>query len=391
MNISMATLVNNQSHASVRVPFNDLSIQWRAVADDVRRDFERIFADSAYCLGPACEAFEEEIAAWLGARHAIGVSSGTAALHLAAVAAGLGPGDEVLVPANTFIGSVWGAMYVGATPALCDADRATGTIDVGDARRRVTPRTKAIIPVHLYGQPADMDGVMALAAEHDLVVIEDAAQSIGASWAGRMTSTIGQLGCISFYPGKNLGAAGEGGLIVTNDGGLAHRLRSLRNHAQRERYVHAELGFNYRMDGLQAAVLRHKLKLLAGWTSERKSLAEVYDRTLSELPLELPKVVNQDHVWHLYVVRTPYRDALRNHLQGRGIETGLHYPVPLHRQPCLTSFAFNPFSFPEADRWASEGLSLPLFVGMTSTQQHRVASAIEEFFARLKIAPVAAP
>jgi dTDP-4-amino-4,6-dideoxygalactose transaminase len=386
MNIPMAT---RAPHASMRVPFNDLSIQWRAIADDVQLEFERIFADSAYCLGPACEAFEEEIAAWLGARHAVGVSSGTAALHLAALAARLGPGDEVLVPANTFIGSVWGVMYVGATPVLCDVDRATGNIDVKDARRRVTARTKAIIPVHLYGQPADMDAVMALAAEHDLVVIEDAAQSIGASWAGRMTGTIGQLGCISFYPGKNLGAAGEGGLVVTNDAALAQRLRSLRNHGQRERYVHAELGFNYRMDGLQAAVLRHKLKLLTGWTSERKSLAQVYDRTLASLPIELPKVINQDHVWHLYVVRTAQREALRNHLQARGIETGLHYPVPLHRQPCLARFASARLDFPEADRWASEGLSLPIFVGMTSTQQQRVVSAIGEFFAGLKIAPVA--
>jgi dTDP-4-amino-4,6-dideoxygalactose transaminase len=386
MNIPMAT---RAAHASMRVPFNDLSIQWRAIADDVQLEFQRIFSDSAYCLGPACEAFEEEIAAWLGARHAVGVSSGTAALHLGAVAAGLGPGDEVLVPANTFIGSVWGVMYVGATPVLCDVDRATGNIDVKDAHSRVTARTKAIIPVHLYGQPADMDAVMALAAEHDLIVIEDAAQSIGASWAGRMTSTIGHLGCISFYPGKNLGAAGEGGLVVTNDDGLAHRLRSLRNHGQRERYVHAEVGFNYRMDGLQAAVLRHKLKLLTGWTSERKSLAEVYDRTLASLPIELPKVINQDHVWHLYVVRTAQREALRNHLQARGIETGLHYPVPLHRQPCLARFASARLDFPEADRWASEGLSLPLFVGMTSTQQQRVVSAIGEFFAGLKIAPVA--
>jgi dTDP-4-amino-4,6-dideoxygalactose transaminase len=377
MNIPMATPA---PHVCMRVPFNDLSIQWRAVADDVRLDFERIFADSAYCLGPACEAFEEEIAAWLGAGQAIGVSSGTAALHLAAVAAELGPGDEVLVPANTFIGSVWGVMYVGATPVLCDVDRATGNIDVKDARSRVTARTKAIIPVHLYGQPVAMDAVMALAAEHDLIVVEDAAQSIGASWGGRMTSTIGHLGCISFYPGKNLGAAGEGGLVVTNDAALAQRVRSLRNHGQRERYVHGELGFNYRMDGLQAAVLRHKLKLLAGWTSERKARAEVYDRMLADLPLELPKIVNQDHVWHLYVVRTPQREALRNHLQARGIETGLHYPVPLHRQPCLARFASAKLDFPEADRWANEGLTLPLFVGMSSAQQRHVVSAICEFF-----------
>ena len=338
----------------MRVPFNDLSIQWRAIADDIQVDFERIFADSAYCLGPACEAFEEEIAGWLGARHAIGVSSGTAALHLAAVAAGLGPGDEVLVPANTFVGTVWGIMYVGETPVLCDVDRATGTIDVRGARSRVSG---TIIPVHLYGQPADMDGVMTFAAEHDLLVIEDAAQSIGASWAGRLTGTIGQLGC-------------------SNNAALAQRVRSLRNHGQRERYVHDELGFNYRMDGLQAAC---KLKLLASWTSERKALAKVYDRMLAELPLELPKVVNQDHVWHPYVVRTPQREGLRNHLQAHGIETDLHYPVPLHRQPCLARFASARFDFPEADRWANQGLTLPLFVGMSSSQQRHVVTTICEF------------
>jgi dTDP-4-amino-4,6-dideoxygalactose transaminase len=382
MRTSIATASKSHPHSSMRVPFNDLSIQWRAIADDIQVDFDRIFADSTYCLGPACEAFEEEIARWLGARHAIGVSSGTAALHLAAVAASLGPGDEVLVPTNTFVGTVWGIMYVGATPVLCDVDRATGTIDVRNARSRVSGRTKAIIPVHLYGQPADMDGIMALAAEHDLLVIEDAAQSIGASWAGRLTGTIGQLGCLSFYPGKNLGAAGEGGLVVTNNAALAQRVRSLRNHGQRERYVHDELGFNYRMDGLQAAVLRRKLKLLASWTSERKALAKVYDRMLAGLPLELPKVVNQDHVWHLYVVRTPQREGLRNHLQAHGIETGLHYPVPLHRQPCLARFASARFDFPEADRWANQGLTLPLFVGMTSSQQRHVVTTICEFFFR---------
>jgi dTDP-4-amino-4,6-dideoxygalactose transaminase len=197
-----------------------------------------------------------------------------------------------------------------------------------------------------------------------------------------MTGTIGQLGCISFYPGKNLGAAGEGGLVVTDDAALAQRLRALRNHGQRERYVHDDLGFNYRMDGLQAVILRHKLKLLAGWTSERKSLAEVYDRTLSGLPLELPKIVNQDHVWHLYVVRTPHREALRSHLQARGIETGLHYPVPLHRQPCLARLASARLDFVETDRWANEGLTLPLFVGMTSNQQRHVVTAICEFFSK---------
>jgi dTDP-4-amino-4,6-dideoxygalactose transaminase len=371
-----------QDQSPQRVPFNELEIQWRMVADDVRRDMDVLFSKSAYSQGPFAEAFERQVAEWMGVRHAIGVNSGTSALHLAAIVAGLGPGDEVLVPTHTFIGTIWGLLYAGATPVLCDVDAATGNLDVADAARRVTPRTRAILPVHLYGQPADMGAVQALADKHGLVVIEDAAQAIGARWGGRMVGTLGAAGCVSFYPGKNLGAAGEAGLIVTDDDAWADRLRALRSHAQRERYVHDEIGFNYRLDGIQAIVLSHKLRLLDGWTDQRKALAARYAEGLSGLPLELPRVVNHDHVWHLYVVRTPVRDALRAHLQARNVETGLHYPVPLHRQPCLAGSPAAGQRFPEAERWAEEGLSLPLFVGMTAAQQDYAIAAIREFFAR---------
>jgi dTDP-4-amino-4,6-dideoxygalactose transaminase len=365
-----------------RVPFNDLSLQWHQIADAVRRDFEAVFESSAFCLGPQVEAFERQAAAYLDVPHAIGVKSGTAALHLAMVAAGIGPGDEVLVPSHTFIATLWGVLYVGATPVLCDVDPETGTLDASDAERRLTSRSRAIVPVHLYGQPANMDEIGDLAHRHSLVLIEDAAQSIGARWNGRMTGTIGALGCYSFYPGKNLGAAGEGGMIVTADGATAARLRALRAHAQRERYVHTEIGFNYRMDGLQAVVLRHKLRHLDAWTQQRKAVAGRYDAALHGLPLELPHVRHHDHVWHLYVVRTPRREALRAHLHRAGIETGLHYPVPCHRQPCLAHLPLDHSSFPHSDRWADEGLSIPLFTGMTEAQVAHVIDSIRSFFQR---------
>jgi dTDP-4-amino-4,6-dideoxygalactose transaminase len=365
----------------VVVPFNDLTFQWRQIAADVHRDFETVFETGTFCLGPQVEAFERDAAAYLGAPHAIGVKSGTAALHLAMVVAGVGPGDEVLVPSHTFIATIWCVLYVGATPVLCDVDPVTGTLDPLDAERRLTSRTRAIIPVHLYGQPADMDGIAALAQRHALILVEDAAQSIGARWNGRATGTIGAFGCYSFYPGKNLGAAGEGGMIVTADAKSAARLRALRAHGQSQRYIHAELGFNYRMDGLQGVVLRHKLRHLDVWTRERRALASRYDLALKGLPLERPQVRHQDHVWHLYVVRTPQRDALRTHLQQRGIETGLHYPIPCHRQPCLAHLSMDRNSFPHSDQWANEALSLPFFVGMNSWQITHVVDGIRAFFA----------
>ena len=367
---------------SERIPFNDLTLQWREISREALRDFDEVFAKSDFCLGPQVDAFEAEIAEFLGVAHAIGVNSGSSALHLAMIAADIGPGDEVLVPAHTFIATLWGAVYVGATPVLCDVDEATGTIDLADAERRLTSRTRAIIPVHLYGQPADMDRIIDFARRHDLIVVEDAAQSIGARWNGRCVGTLGLIGCFSFYPGKNLGAAGEGGLLVTSDAKINDRLRALRHHGQGQRHVHAEVGFNYRMDGLQAVVLRHKLRRISAWTEQRRVLAGRYQAALAGLPLDVPAVRHQDHVWHLFVVRSPQRDRLRDHLQSAGIETGLHYPFPLHRQPCLAYLSPKVDSYPRADRWAREGLSLPLFYGMTTDQVDRTAETIRDYFLR---------
>jgi dTDP-4-amino-4,6-dideoxygalactose transaminase len=363
-----------------RVPFAELSLQWEEVADAARADLDALFATSSFCLGPFVERFEAAIADYLQVRHAIGVNSGTSALHLALIAAGLSAGDKVLVPANTFIATVWAVLYVGAVPVLCDVEKATGNLDVEDAERRIDRAVKAIIPVHLYGQPANMDAVLAMADRHGLAVIEDAAQAIGARYRGKPVGGFGVLGCFSFYPGKNLGAAGEAGLVTTNDTALAKRVKALRNHAQTERYVHAELGFNYRMEGVQGLVLGHKLSRLNAWTDQRRAIARRYEAGLAGLPLILPPVVHSDHVYHLYVVLSEQRDALRAHLGRHGVETGLHYPVPIHRQPCLAGLEMDRASYPITDIYASHCLSLPMFSGMTKAQMDRVVCTVRAFY-----------
>jgi dTDP-4-amino-4,6-dideoxygalactose transaminase len=364
------------------VPFNDLSWQWRQIRNKISSGLEDIFASSAFILGPNVDCFERDVAAYLEAEHAIGVSSGTSALHLALIAAGIGRGDRVLVPANSFVATAWAVCYVGAEPVFCDVEPKSWTIDVVDAEQRLTSDVRAIMPVHLYGQPADMDAVVAFAGRHDLVVIEDVAQSVGARYRERSVGTIGGFGCFSFYPGKNLGAAGDAGLVITNNSDVAKRLRALRDHAQTTRYRHDELGFNYRMDGIQGLVLGAKLPLLDGWTEERRRIARQFQDGLKELPLELPVVTNGDHVWHLFVVHTPERDKLREHLTGLGIETGLHYPIPLHRQPCFSALPTGRKGLPNADRNARECLSLPLFVGMTEAQIDRVIVGVRSYFRR---------
>jgi dTDP-4-amino-4,6-dideoxygalactose transaminase len=361
------------------VPFMDLGWQWRQIRTELMPRLEQLFAASAFSLGPYVEEFEQEFAAWLGTGHVVAVDSGTAALHLAMIAAGIGPGDQVLVPANTFIATASSVVHAGARPIFCDVDPETGNIDVSDASRRVNNRVRAIVPVHLFGYPADLRSVEALARAYDLVVVEDAAQAHGAKSPGRKVGTFGKFGCFSFYPGKNLGAAGEAGAIATDDFGLAARLGALRNHGELQRYVHDEIGFNYRMDGIQGLILTHKLRRLEEWTRMRRTLAQAYFEGLADLPLYLP-VASSDHVYHLFVVRTPRRVELRAQLQAQGIQTGLHYPIPLHRQPCFDHIPCDRDSLPMADAWAKECLSLPLFPGMTSEQIDHIVSAIRTFF-----------
>jgi dTDP-4-amino-4,6-dideoxygalactose transaminase len=377
--MTMATALAFEA-AAERIPFSDLSLQWREIADAARADIDVLFATSSFCLGPFVERFEAAVANYLGVRHAVGVNSGTSALHLALIAAGVRPGDKVLVPANTFIATVWAVLYLGAVPVLCDVEMTSGNIDAEDAERRIDRRVKAIIPVHLYGQPANMEAVMALAHRYDLVVIEDAAQAIGARYRGKAVGGLGLLGCYSFYPAKNLGGAGEAGLVVTDDAVLAERIKSLRNHAQSERYTHTELGFNYRMDGIQGIILNHKLRRLDAWTEQRRSIARRYDVGLAGLPLTIPKVVNSEHVYHLYVILCEQRDELRAFLREHGVETGLHYPVPIHRQPCLATLDIDRANYPITDSYARRCLSLPMFSGMTDAQANCVVAAIRAFY-----------
>lgn len=364
---------------ATRVPFSNLSLQWDQIKEGLMPELERLFESSSFVLGPAVARFEQNFSTYIGARHTIGANSGTSALHLAMMAAGIGPGDKVLLPSHTFVATAWAVIYVGATPVLCDVEPRTGTIDVADAERRMTSGVKAIVPVHLYGQPADMRAVSAFAQNHGLIVIEDAAQAHGAEYGGKRVGSDAKFACFSFYPGKNLGAAGEGGAVCTNDDAVDARIRMLGNHGQRERYVHETVGFNYRMEGIQGLILDHKLRHLDTWTNDRRRVAKRYREGLRGLPLELPEIVNGDHVYHLFVIRTPARDALREHLTANGIETGLHYPVPLHRQPCFDGLAIDRDSFPVSDRYADQCLSLPIFAGMSDAQVDLVIENVRAF------------
>ena len=366
------------------VPFSDLSWQWHAIEKKFLSEFANLADKGQFCLGPAVERFENEFAEFVGARHAIGVNSGTSALHLALIVAGIKPGDKVLIPAQTFIATAWPLLYIGATPILCDVEAATGNINISDAKKRWQPGTKAIIPVHLYGQPADMNALLAFAAEHELTVVEDACQAHGATYNDKQVGTMGLLGCYSFYPGKNLGALGEAGMIVTSDDALAERMRSLRHHGQRERYIHHEIGYNYRMEGIQGLALAHKLAHLVEWNKLRKHIANRYIKGLAGLPLALPETIHQDHVYHLFIVRTSQRENLRLWLEKHHIATGLHYPVPLHRQPCLSHLAVDQSSFPVADHYSNDGLSLPIFPGMEEVQVDAVIEAVHRFFENVK-------
>ena len=363
-----------------KVPFTDLKIQWHQIRKNVLPELDELFDQSAFCLGPWVERFELAVAEYLGVRHAVAVNSGTSALHLAVIASNIKPGDKVLVPAQTFIGTIWGLLYEGITPVLCDVDKETATISIDEIKRHYDDQVKAIIPVHLFGQPANMEAICDFADQHQLTVIEDAAQAFGAKYKSKKVGNVGKISCVSFYPGKNLGAAGEAGLITTNDDRVADRLRTLRNHGQKERYVHDDIGFNYRMTGIQGLILSHKLKHIDDWNEQRRLIATKYQQELSNLPLTLPRVENEDHIWHLFVIQSNQRDALRSFLTTNGIETGLHYPIPLNRQPILSQYSDNSSAYPNAEMWANYGLSLPIFPGMTVKQQDRVIACIKDFF-----------
>jgi dTDP-4-amino-4,6-dideoxygalactose transaminase len=366
------------------VPMLDLRAQAEGIGDELDRALLEVARSSTYVLGPKVARFEKEFAAFVGTRHCIGVNSGTSALHLALICAGVGSGDEVITVPMTFIATSWAISYTGAKPVYVDIDPVTYTLAPEQVERRITPRTKAILPVHLYGQPADLEPLLELGRRHGIAVIEDAAQAHGASYRGHSAGALGRMGCFSFYPGKNLGAYGEAGAIVTDDDALAHRLRALRDHAQEQRYHHSELGFNYRMDALQGAVLGVKLKYLSQWTEARRQLAARYQDLLAESPLQLPTEAPQRrHVWHLFVVLHPQRDLLRRELEARGIQTGLHYPIPLHLQKAYQHLGHRPGDFPVAERVGRECLTLPLFPEMSTEQQDLVVESLRHILSEV--------
>jgi dTDP-4-amino-4,6-dideoxygalactose transaminase len=359
------------------VPFLDLKAQFAQVREEILEAFTTVAESGCYVLGPKVSAFEQAFAVAHGVEHCIAVNTGTSALHLALLAAGVGPGEEVLTVPMTFVATSWAISYCGARPVFVDVDPFTYTMDPNRAADRITRRTKAILPVHLYGQPAHLGPLREVADRHGIPLIEDAAQAHLATYRGKPVGGFGLAAAFSFYPGKNLGACGEGGAVVTDDDALAARVRALRDHAQTQRYHHIEIGFNYRMDALQGAILAIKLQRLAGWTARRQAWAARYLTLLRDLPLDLPTVAaDREHVWHLFVVRHPDRDRIRARLEARGVQTGLHYPIPVHLQPAYSHLGYRMGDFPVSERIARECFSLPLFPEMTEEQHDAVVAAL---------------
>jgi dTDP-4-amino-4,6-dideoxygalactose transaminase len=359
------------------IPLVDLKAQYRALKPEIDAAVSRVLENGQFVLGPAVEAFEREFAVYTGAREAVAVNSGTSALHVALIAAGVGSGDEVITVPFTFVATVAAIEYAGAKPVLVDIDPDYYTMDPAALARAITPRTKAIMPVHLFGQPADMDPILDAARRHRLVVIEDAAQAHGAEDKGRRVGSIGDIGCFSFYPGKNLGAYGEGGAAVTNNPQYADTMRLLRSWGEKTRYEHAIKGFNYRMEGIQGAILGVKLRHLEQWTEARQTRAALYERRLTGTAARTPKTrTDVRHVYHVYAVRLAQRDAWRARLQEMGIQTGVHYPIPVHLQPAYRNLGYSPGDFPVAEAVAREVLSLPMFPEMTDAQIEEISSVV---------------
>jgi dTDP-4-amino-4,6-dideoxygalactose transaminase len=361
------------------VPFVDLKQQYQTVKEDVLSAVAAVFESTQYVLGKEVAAFEEEFAAYCGVSEGVAVNTGTSALHLALLAAGIGAGDEVITVSMTFVATVAAIVYTGAKPVFVDVDPVTYTMDSRQVEAAITPRTKAILPVHLYGQAADMDLILRIARCHNLIVIEDAAQAHGAEYKGRRCGSMGDLGCFSFYPGKNLGAYGEGGMVTTNNPEFARQIRMLRDWGAEEKYHHVVKGFNYRMESVQGAILRVKLRHLEAWTEARRSHARAYTEMLEESGLTLPVEAHGNrHVYHVYAVLSPWREELARSLHARGIQTGIHYPIPVHLLPAHADLGYGLGDFPVTEQIASKELSLPMFPEMTRTQLGEVSEAVLE-------------
>ena len=362
------------------VPVLDLAAQYRSIENDINAAIQRVLASQHFILGPEVKALEQEVAQYCGRKFGVGVASGTDALTLALCACGIGPGDEVIVPSFTFIATADCVSLLGAIPVFADIDPESFCLDPLQVARKITGRTRAIIPVHLYGQAADMDPILMLARVHNLKVIEDTAQAIGARYNGRKAASMGDVGCLSFFPSKNLGGYGDGGMVVTDSEELAIQLRSLRAHGTTRKYFSVRQGWNSRLDELQAAILRVKLQHLDDWGSARRLRAAAYARLLSDIsaitvPVTLP---GREHVFHQYTIRVPRRDAVLKALAERGIGSTVYYPVPIHLQPIYDSLEYKQGDLPETERAAAEVLSLPIYPEMTDAQMESVAAALAD-------------
>jgi dTDP-4-amino-4,6-dideoxygalactose transaminase len=366
---------------SDKVPYLDLPAQIRSIRKEIDAAIARTIDNCSFCLGPEVAQFEKDFAKFCGAEHCVAMNCGTSALHVALLLFDIKPGDEVITTPFTFVATSWAISYVGAKPVFVDVDDATMTLDPKLIERAITPRTKAILPVHLYGHPFDADAILEICRKHKLPLIEDACQAHGAKYKSKIVGTFGEISGFSFYPGKNLGACGEGGALVTNNSVFAARARSLREHGSTVRYYHDEIGFNYRMEGIQGAVLAVKLPHLQKWTDERRRVAHRYHELLKDTPLQLPReAAYAASAFHLYVVRHPRRDDLKKFLDDNGVGCALHYPLPLHLQKCYAQLGHKPGDFPVAEKSARECLSLPIYPELTDSQIQRVATAIKSFF-----------
>jgi len=359
------------------IPFVDLKAQYLSIKDEIDTAVLKVLDSTQFILGSEVAALEEEFASYSQANFGIALNTGTSALHLALLAAGIGAGDEVITVPMTFVATTAAIGYTGATPVFVDIDPITYTIDVTQIESAITERTKAILPVHLYGQAADMDPIIEIARRHNLIVIEDAAQAHGAEYKGHRVGSIGDIGCFSFYPGKNLGAYGEGGMAVTNNPEYNQTMRMLRDWGQEKRYHHVLKGYNYRMDGIQGAILRVKMRYIEAWTEARIACAANYNQLLAESGLGLPTALPHNrHVYHVYAVRSPQRDALQQSLQTHDIQTGIHYPIPVHLQTSYADLGHKVGDFPHAEAVAQEVLSLPMYPELPLESQTQVAKAI---------------
>lgn len=362
------------------IPLVDLKTQYKSIKPEIDGAISEVVESCQFILGPKVEAFEADFAAYCQSRFALGVNSGTSALHLALLATGVGAGDEVITVSYTFVATVAGILYTGATPVLVDIDPLTCHIDPAKIEAAITPRTKVIMPVHLYGTCADMDPILDIARRHNLIVIEDAAQAQGAEYKGRRAGSMGDLACFSFYPGKNLGAYGEAGAVVTNNEKYVETLKQLRDQGQSAKYLHERVGYNYRLEAIQGAVLGVKLKHLDDWNAARRRHAEVYMRELAGVGVRLLDV-SDDYtpVYHIFPLFTEQRDELREHLQRNGISSGIHYPIPVHMQRGFSNLGYADGDLPQTERVCREVLSLPMYPELANETVMQIANAVRQF------------